>query len=118
MVWSLGPFIDCAILALAFAGGFTIIGYEDHARRYGWPVGAWLAGVAPPLKIVSVIVMLLALWKAWYLYPWWTAVIVGIAGIVVAFVASMLLRSWVQLAAVVVTIVGGAAALLLGTQVT
>jgi len=33
MVWSLGPFIDCAILALAFAGGFTIIGYEDHARR-------------------------------------------------------------------------------------
>ncbi len=109
--------IEVAILVLAVAGAFTIIGYEDHARGQGWPVGAWLSGSATPLKIAAMLVIPLALWKAWYLWPWWSALLVAIAGVALSFIASVTLRSRVQLPAVLAMIIGGVGALLLGAKV-
>jgi len=72
--------------------------------------GSWL-------QIGSVLVYLMSLWKAWYLFGWVGLLGVGIAGFFVAFLASTLLRWYVQIPAVIAVVVGGIASLLLGAEV-
>jgi len=98
--------IDLLILIMAFGCGFILIGYEDHARMKGWPVGEWLSGGAPPMKILSVITMLISLGLSFYLYSWWTPLVVFLLGFIFGFIATQLLKSLVQFVAVIGTIIG------------
>ena len=98
--------IDFVILVVTFGSAFILIGYEDHARMKGWPVGAWLAGDAPFLKILSVVTMLIALGVSFYLYRWWSPFIVLGLGFLFGFIATQLLKYRVQLVAVLGTVVG------------
>ncbi len=98
--------IDYFILVVTFGSAFILIGYEDHARMKGWPVGAWLAGDAPVLKILSVITMLTALGISFYLYRWWSLFIVFGLGFLFGFIATQLLKYRVKLVAVLGTVVG------------
>jgi len=98
--------IDLLILIMAFGCGFILIGYEDRARMKGWPVGEWLSGGAPPMKILSVITMLISLGLSFYLYSWWTPLVVFLLGFIFGFIATQLLKSLVQFVAVIGTIIG------------
>jgi hypothetical protein len=111
------PTLHIAILVATAAAAFTIIGYEDHARAHGWTVGKWLAGAAPPLKVAAFLIMPFALWKAWYLHGWWAVVGVAIGAFLVSFLASMTLRANIQIAAIVLMVIGGIATLLLGATI-
>ena len=98
--------IDLIILIMAFGCGFILIGYEDHARLKRWPVGEWLSGDAPFIKILSVITMLLSLGLSFYIYSWWIPFVVFILGFIFGFIATQLLKSLVQFVAVIGTVIG------------
>ena len=98
--------IDFIILSVAFGSAFVIIGYEDHARVKGWPLGSWLAGDAPFLKILAIVTMLTALGIAFYVYKWWSPLIVFVLGFVFGFFATGILKSRVQLFAIIGAVIG------------
>ena len=98
--------IDYLILAFTFGSAFVIVGYEDEARERGWPVGSWLSGDAPPLKIIAILNMLLAIGLSFYIYKWWSPLVVLAVGFIYGFLASMILRYRVQFLALVGTVVG------------
>jgi hypothetical protein len=98
--------VDFTILIIAFGSSFLIMGYEQHARMRGWPVGAWLSGDAPPLKFFGFLTMLLSLGVSFYVYPWWSPITVLILGVSFGFIASELLRQWVQFLAIFGSILG------------
>lgn len=98
--------IDLIILTVAFGSSFILIGYEDHARMKGWPVGEWLSGGAPFMKVLAIITMIISLGVSFYIYKWWTPFVVFIAGFIFGFIATQLLRSLVQFVAVIGTILG------------
>lgn len=102
-------------LVLAGAGSFTLIGYYEHASMKGWPSGAimdkaWLKGAA-------LLVFLVAIWKAWYLFTWWAALLVALAAVAVSFMGSVLLQWRIQIPAVIAMAIGGIAAFLFGAEV-
>jgi hypothetical protein len=112
LLWALGinteitMIADLMILFMAFGCGFILIGYENHARIKGWPVGEWLSGDAPFMKVLSVITMLISLGLSFYLYSWWTPLLVFILGFIFGFIATQLLKSFVQFVAITGTVVG------------
>ena len=98
--------IDFIILVITFGCSFVLIGYEDNARMEGWPVGAWLTGDAPFLKLLAFGTMFIALCISFYLYSWWSPLIIFILGFLFGFIATQILKSKVQFVAVVGTVVG------------
>jgi hypothetical protein len=98
--------IDFTILSVTFASAFVIVGYEDHARMKGWPVGAWLVGGTSFLKILAFVTMLISLGASFYLYKWWSPIVVFASGFVLGFLASELLTYRVQIFAVLGTVIG------------
>lgn len=93
-------------MAITFGSAFVIVGYEDHARVRGWPVGAWLSGDAPFLKIFSFVTMLIALGTSFYVYRWWSPFVVFVLGFSFGFVSSQMLKYRVQLVALLGAVVG------------
>jgi hypothetical protein len=91
---------------MTFGCAFILIGYEDHAKMKGWPVGEWLSGDAPFMKTLSAITMLISLGGSFYLYSWWTPIIVFVSGFIFGFIATQVLKSLVQFVAVIGTILG------------
>jgi hypothetical protein len=89
------------VLVLTFGSGFVVVGYEDHAEMKGWPVGSWLSGDTSLMKLLSVVCMLSAIVISFMVFSWWSPLVVILAGICVGFLASQLLKSWVQLPAIV-----------------
>ena len=101
-----GMIIDLIILTITFGCSFILIGYEDHARIKGWPVGQMLSGAVSPMKVFSIITMLISLGLSFYIYSWWIPIIVFILSVVFGFVATQLLKSLVQFVAVTGVAVG------------
>jgi hypothetical protein len=95
-----------AVLVMTFGSGLVLIGYEDHARMRGWPVGALLAGDAPFMKLLAVVCMLSSVAISFFAFHWWSPLVVIALGFCLGFFASQLLKSWVQLPAMLGAIAG------------
>lgn len=107
-----------SVLVIAGAGAFTIMGYEEHANTQGWTVGLWFIGkTGDVLRLLSFLVLITALWKAWYLFNWWVALLIAVGTFVLAFLASQLLGPRVQPVALVAMVLGGIGAALLGAEI-
>jgi hypothetical protein len=72
----------------------------------GWPVGEWLSGDAPFMKISSVTTMLLSLGLSFYIYSWRAPLLAFVLCFILGFIATQLLKSLVQFVAVIGTIIG------------
>jgi hypothetical protein len=95
-----------AVLIATFGSGFILVGYEDHARMRGWPVGALLAGDAPPMKLLAFACMLVSVIVAFFSFSWWSPLVVIGIGFVAAFAISEVLKSWVQFLAMAGAVAG------------
>ena len=98
--------VDFAILAITFGSAFILIGYEEEAINKGWPVGMWLSGDASWLKVLAFLAMIGTLGLSFYIYFWWSPVIVFGLGFLFGFIATQLLKQNVQFIAVLGTVVG------------
>lgn len=98
--------IDFIILIVTFGCAFIVIGYENEARRNGWSVGEWLSGDTAFIKIFSVVTIIIPLGVSFSKYEWWTPIAVVLAGIVFGFIASQILKSLVQILAVIGAVAG------------
>jgi hypothetical protein len=94
------------VLVATFGCAFLAVGYEDDARRRGWPVGTLLSGNAPWLKILAVIALLVSLAVSFYAFYWWTPLITAVLGFVFGLIATLTMGPKVQLLAIVGTILG------------
>lgn len=100
------PVFDFLILSITFGSGLVIVGYEDHARMKGWPVGEWFSGDAPPLKILAFTAMIVSLGMSFYFYHWWSPAVILALGSGIGFCASRALAFRVQGAALAGVLVG------------
>lgn len=95
-----------AVLAVTFGSGFIAIGYDIQARSRGWPVGEWLSGDAPVMKIVAFVTMVGTLGISFVVFRWWSPIVVFGLGVAFGFFATQLLKSKVQVLAILGTVVG------------
>lgn len=94
------------VLIVTFGCAFVALGYEDDARRRGWPVGALLSGDAPLMKILALAALLASLAVSFYAFRWWTCLITAVLGFVLGLAATQILRARVQLLAIAGTVAG------------
>ena len=100
------------VLVATFGCAFVTVGYEDEAIKKGWPVGSLLQGNAPWLKIVAVIALLVALGISFYVFSWWTPIVIAIAGFFFGLLATQIMAARVQVLAIAGTVIGLALCLL------
>lgn len=91
---------------MTFGSGVILIGYEDHARMRGWPVGTLLAGDAFFMKHLAVGCMLSAVAISFFAFHWWSPLVIIALGFCFGLLASEMLKSWVQLPAMLGAIIG------------
>ena len=84
------------IFTLLAAFAWTILSYDSYAAGKGWPVGEMFAADASMIKIASFIGLPGAAIAAGYLAVWWSAIVVIVAGFIMALVLTNTLRSYVQ----------------------
>ena len=95
------PELKIALLAATFAFSFIILAYEDYADHRGWPVGEWLRSKTSLIRIWGVMGLLAAPVAALFIFPLWTVIIVPLAGFFSGYVATRLLKTHIQIVAVV-----------------
>ena len=93
----------CVFAALTCTFGQILVSYESYARARNWPVGdamssswATFLGGAAYAVVIKVLVVV----------AWWAPFVLALAAALFAFVLCQLLRSWVQIVALVGTSVG------------
>lgn len=94
------------VLIATFGSAFIAVGYEDDARKRGWPVGSLLSGSATWLKILAFIALLLTLGLGFHLFHWWTPLVVAVAGFLFGLIATQLMGAKVQFVAIAGTVLG------------
>ena len=84
------------ILTAIFALGLDAISYKYYATSAYWPVGEILDKDGSWLHALGFLALLATPGIAFYLGPWWHALILIIAGFLTGFVLMMMLKSKIQ----------------------
>lgn len=98
--------IDFIIMSITFGSAIVVAGYEDFARTKGWTVGARFSGGRSLLKIVSLAALLITLGISFYVYSWWSPLIVLALGFTYGFLSLLLLKQRVQVVAALGVVAG------------
>ena len=84
------------IFICSMAIAVICISYDSMALAKGWPVGEILAKDASLPKIAAFITALWILGKSFMIFNWWSPIVILIAGWILAFVLTMIIRKNVQ----------------------
>ena len=84
--------IGYTIFTIAVALWLGSVSYTIMAHSRGWPVGEILSGDAPIPPFVGFVTGLWALAKSFYLFNWWSPIVILAAGWILAFAITMLLK--------------------------
>ncbi len=95
-----------AVLAMTFGSGLILIGYEDQARMKGWPVGELLSGDASFMKLPAFGCILSSVAISFFAFQWWSLFVTIGLGFTYGFLASQIMKSWVQFPAILGAISG------------
>lgn len=106
--------VDMIILSMAFGSAFGIHSYESLAsmqggRSKGWPIGSWLTNTGSGnsnLGLFATATIFLSLGISFYLYSWWSPIVVVILGIIFETLCALILKARVQIILVLGTFAG------------
>ncbi|KAF3977718.1 MAG: hypothetical protein HFP77_05415 [Methylococcales symbiont of Iophon sp. n. MRB-2018] len=88
--------IGYIIFICSMAMAVICISYDSMARAKGWSVGEILSKDASLPKIAAFITALWVLGKSFMTFYWWSPILILVAGWILGFVLTMMLRKNVQ----------------------
>ena len=89
------------ILICSTAIGIICISYRDMAIPYRWPIGEiLLSGISLP-QILALTTIFWALGKSFFVFFWWSPILVLVLGFALAFLMTMIFRQLTQIVCVI-----------------
>jgi len=88
--------VGYVIFTLAVAISIACISYDTMARSKGWPVGGVLEKDYSIPKIAAFVTALWALGKAFFVFQWWSPLLVLGLGWLIGFILTMALKRHAQ----------------------
>ena len=83
-----------------------IVAYETYARGRGLPVGTLFIGDASILKIISILVGIVALLGSFFLYRWYSPILILVISFTTGPILTNIFRDKVQIISVLGMIAG------------
>lgn len=98
--------IHLLLLSATFAFLSLVKSYREQAQARGWPIGMLFWEHDMRLKFSALGGQIALLTLAWVQGPWWYLLVVPICGFVLSFFILQLFKSWTQLAALLGSVFG------------
>ena len=88
--------IGYMIFTVTAALAICAVSYDTFARARGWPVGEVFAKDASFVKLFAVIAGIWAVGKSFFVLHWWSPLVVLVLGWLLAFIITLVFKSWTQ----------------------